>query len=84
VKKALRWLYERFWKEPRDIKGPTWTVVFYLYVLLGCAVGSIVSQATGGLLLLIAFSLVSMLLTHLNRKPRTPERQHFHRRRHAR
>jgi hypothetical protein len=84
VKRTLNWLYQKLWKEPKGIRGAAWTLVFYSYVLLGLAVGSIVCQSPGGFFLLIAFSLVSMLLTRLNRKPGKPERQYSHRRRHAR
>lgn len=81
MKAVLKWLHQRLWAEPKDIKGTVWTLTFYCYVLLGLAVGSIVCRTPGGVFLLIAFSLVSMLLQHLNNKPTKLGRELPYRRR---
>ena len=70
MKAVLGWLHKNFWRDPIEIKGVAYTLTFYIYILLGLAVGSIVCQSPGGVWLLIAFSLVSMLLQYFNSKPK--------------
>ena len=67
---VLKVFYLKLWKQPKDSRGVTWTMLFWVQVLLGLSIGSIVCQQPGGFRLLLIHLLVSWVLNRLSRKPR--------------
>ncbi|NOT32987.1 MAG: hypothetical protein HOP12_02330 [Candidatus Eisenbacteria bacterium] len=81
MKSVLKWLYLKTWKEPKDIRGVGWTILFWLTLLNGIVCSSYLCRTREGAIALLGFFACSAWLDHLNSKPKRLGRELPYRRR---